>query len=375
MASPHNQTGRNPGLMGGNINPSIVRRFCYYPEWINLRTSHSAKTLAILIMIIWVGSCSRPPSHYTKETFVMGTHASVIIYGRADSAAERISSAALGEMHRIEGIMSNWKGNSEISMLNRHSGRGPIRVSGEMVYLLQRAGYFSSLTGGAFDVTARPLVTLWGFQGGDPHLPSGDEIEGALRRVGTGRINIDTPAGTVELKQGTEIDLAGIAKGYAVDRCMSIIKSYGVEDALVNLGGNIKALGAPPGKEGWSVGIRDPRGSHRMAGSMVIRNQAVATSGNYENFVRIEGRRYGHIIDPRTGYPASDVLSVTVLTETALAADALSTGLFVLGPDESRRIRGAGKHKWKALFATAGNGETSFECLGEFGDRLELFNR
>jgi thiamine biosynthesis lipoprotein len=347
--------------------PSIKRISNYIP-FINFLKNASA-----LILLISTLGCSSSETPYTRETYVMGTQASVIIHGLEDSLAERISSEALGELHRIESVMSNWNEHSEISNLNRHSGNGPYKVSKELLYIISEAKYYSLLTSGAFDVTTGPLVKLWGFHGGKPNLPPGSEIDEALNRVGCSHILLDQQAGTVELKEGTEIDLAGIAKGYAVDRCMDVLEAGGARTALVNLGGNIKAIGKPPGKEGWIVGLRDPYGGNSVVGSILICDQAVATSGNYENFIEIEGKRYGHIIDPRTGYPVSDVLSVTVLAQSALAADALSTGLFVLGPSQTEGINLTQKHELKALFAIDEREGLKFNKIGEFEERLKLF--
>lgn len=333
------------------------------------------KNALTLILLIITFSCSSSETPYTKKTYVMGTQASVIIHGLEDSLAERIGAESLGELHRIESVMSNWNQHSEISQLNRHSGEGPCKVSKELIHIIQKAKYYSRVTSGAFDVTAGPLVKLWGFHGGEPNLPSDSEIDKALNRVGYSNVLIDQRAGTMELKEGTEIDLAGIAKGYAVDRCMDVLKAGGAKNALVNLGGNIKATGKPPGKEGWIVGVRDPHGGNSVVGSILIQDQAVATSGNYENFIEIEGKRYGHIIDPRTGHPVSEVLSVTVLAQSALAADALSTGLFVLGPGQTEKINSTGKHGLKALFALAEKEGLNFRKIGDFEEKLKLFNR
>jgi thiamine biosynthesis lipoprotein len=265
----------------------------------------------------------------------MGTAAKVTIYGKNEIEADSIARIALRELHSIENNLSTWKERSEVSRLNKDSNGKPLLASWELYSLTDSSLYFSERTFGAFDITTRPLVKLWGFLGGEPSLPGDADIEKTLELVGSDKITISDRSPRIGLKPGTEIDFAGIAKGYAVDRCAGILKNHGVTSGLVNLGGNIFAIGAPPGKDEWTIGIRNPIETDKVIGSFTLKDEAVATSGNYENFVEIDGKRYGHIIDPRTGRPVEHVLSVTVISSTALAADALSTGFFVLGPEKS----------------------------------------
>ena len=289
-----------------------------------MQSCRSRKSLMMFACILVLyAACSRE-SPYTQESFVMGTMAQVTIFGMEAGDAEAAASAALNELHSVESVMSTWKERSEISVLNRESLGKPLLMSIELYSVIDSSVYYSEKTFGAFDITARPLVTMWGFQGGTPVLPDRERIAEALDHVGSEKIIWGEHSPRIGLPPGMELDLAGIAKGYAVDRCVVILKSYGVTSGLVNLGGNIYAIGAPPGKESWSIGIRNPVDTEQVIGSFSLRDDAVATSGNYENFVEIEGKRYGHIIDPRTGYPVDHVLSVTVIASTALAADALS---------------------------------------------------
>ena len=328
--------------------------------------------LALAAILILSAACA-PREPYTKETFVMGTKAWVTIAGMSDRDSERAAQAAFREMYRIESVMSTWRPSSEISRLNAESNGKPFTVSHELYSLIDSSLFYSRATSGAFDVTVRPLVRLWGFQGGIARLPSDPEIERAMSLVGYGKVRLDPSRSTIALPPGMQIDLAGIAKGYAVDRCVAAIARLGVRNALVNIGGNIYAMGAPPGAKGWSIGVRDPEGGLETVGTLVLRDEAVATSGNYENFVEIEGKRYGHIIDPRTGRPVSRVLSVTVVAPTGLESDALSTGLFVLGPDEAGtavdRLAGVA-----ALFALADNGGIVYRSTGDIDRRLTLTN-
>ncbi len=326
--------------------------------------------LLLAVILCLSASCDREKP-YEKETFVMGTQAWITIYGLDAEEAEAAATEALRELHRIEGLMSNWKTDSEISRLNRESNGAPHKLSTELFHVISRAVYFSDVTSGAFDISARPLVQLWGFQGGAAKLPTGSEIDEALKRVGYKKLMLDVESESIILPPGMELDLAGIAKGYAVDRSVAVLKQHGVDRGMVNLGGNIYAIGSPPGKKGWTVGIRDPRGGRKVVGSLLLEDEAVATSGNYENFVELEGKIYGHIIDPRIGEPVSRMLSVTVVASTALEADAISTGFFVLGPEGSRKalemIEGV-----KALFALPDGEAVAYEELGSFSGSLTL---
>ena len=308
---------------------------------------------------------------FVKETFVMGTVAWITIHGQNELEAKGAAEEAIRELHRIEAMMSNWKKESELSRLNRESDGKPYNISRELFNVLERSIYYSHLTAGAFDITARPLVQLWGFQGGETHLPGAQEIEQTMSRVGYGKVMLDGESTSIIMPPGMELDLAGIAKGYGVDRVVALLKERGVQSALVNLGGNIYALGSPPGDKGWPIGIRDPRGGREIVGSLLLTDEAVSTSGNYENYVEIEGTIYGHIIDPRAGRPVSHVLSVTVVASTALEADALSTGLFVLGPESGERVIELLRDV-VALFAAPNGKGIIYRRIGDFGDRLAL---
>ena len=325
-------------------------------------------TSILVAMTSLIAACS-DSAPYTKETFVMGTKAWVTIAGMGYREAEKAASEAFREMYRIESVMSNWRSTSEISRLNAESNGEPFTVSRELYSLIDSSLYYSKASFGAFDITVRPLVILWGFQGGPATLPSDDEIARALALVGYGKVTLDAPHSTVTLPAGMQIDLAGVAKGYAVDRCVGVLKELGVTNALVNIGGNIFAFGKGPGERGWRIGIRDPRGGMETVGSFLLRNEAVATSGNYENFVEIDGQRYGHILDPRTGEPVSQVLSVTVVAPTGLESDALSTGLFVLGPERATQAIASLGHV-RALFALPRDTEITYIEVGDFEGRL-----
>ncbi|HSG28632.1 MAG TPA: FAD:protein FMN transferase [Candidatus Krumholzibacterium sp.] len=324
-----------------------------------------AALLAAMFLSPLLLSCSSEEKPCVKETFVMGTRCVITIYGMEQERASGIAGEAFHELHRLESMMSNWIGDSELSRLNAAVGPAPVSVSPELFEIIELSLRYSSLTGGAFDATARPIVRLWGFQRseGEPgpgDIPTDGEIAAALGLCGYSRVKLDAEALTVTLPEGMQIDLAGIGKGYGVDRCVKILREGGVTSALVNLSGNMYAIGTPPGREGWSIGLRDPHGGNGIVGRFRITDEAVATSGNYENFVVIGDRRYGHIVDPRTGTTVDHLLSVTIVAPSAVEADALSTGFFVLGPRASREVADS-LPGVRAAFALE---DDSFEFIG-----------
>jgi thiamine biosynthesis lipoprotein len=252
--------------------------------------------------------------------------------------------AAIAEVERLNALMSTWIDDSPLSQLNREAGEGWVETDAEIYRLLELSGQYSERTGGAFDVTAGPLGRLWGFfgkQGESP--PSQEEIDDTLRIVGYRRLRLDPERKAVRFRRtGMEIDFGGIAKGYAVDRAVFELKKLGVGSALVNLGGNISAIGLPEGRSSWSIAVRDPRSKIALIGTLQIDGReeswGIASSGQYERYYEFEGVRYGHIMDPRTGWPVQGMLGVTIFANRAMRADILSTCVYVLGPVGGRRL-------------------------------------
>ncbi|MDZ4159027.1 MAG: FAD:protein FMN transferase, partial [Anaerolineaceae bacterium] len=193
--------------------------------------------------------------------------------------------------------------------------------------LMQRSGEWHRLSDGAFDAALGALVNLWGFGGGSPALPLHPEIMDALALSGWERVQL-LDGERVSRPAGVQLDFGGIGKGYAVDRAVEILRQYGVSQALVNAGGEIAVLGG-----GWRIGIQHPRLENALLGSLELKDMAVATSGDYQQFFELDGKRYHHILNPKTGYPATGIHGVTVIAPNCTDADALATAIFVLGPD------------------------------------------
>lgn len=280
----------------------------------------------------------------------MGSIMTISVYGNNGDEIERTIRSAFDEAKRLEQLMSNYRNDSELSRINRLAPDKPVNCDAELLYVIETSLHYSNLTNGAFDITVSPMVNLWGFFADNDgningNIPDDKEIMALMPAISYKNIltsNVDAQhnsAGTIFFKNPlTRIDLGAIGKGYAVDKVVEILKRDGVESALVNFAGNISAYGSPGNRDKWTIGLRDPKNSSNIVGSFKIKNGAVSTSGDYERYFVKDGKRYTHIIDPRTGKPVSGILSVTIVTDNATKADALSTGVFVLSADEGFKL-------------------------------------
>ncbi len=280
-----------------------------------------------------------------KQTrMIMGTFAEVSIYSNDEKTAGKAIEESLDEMERMDRIMSNYKKDSELSRLNKKAGKAPVPCNGELLDVIERSQYYSELSGGAFDITVSPIVALWGFFCEKGHVPPDKEIEKVLPAVSYKNIVInkskDTkkPATIFFKNIQTQMDLGAIGKGYAVDKALEIIRKYGISNGCINLGGNIYVLGTPPGKNAWKIGVQHPRNSGEILGYLELKNEATATSGDYERFFEFNGKRYSHIINPQTGRPVSGTIATTIVAPTGTEVDALSTSVFVLGHEKGMEL-------------------------------------
>lgn len=267
----------------------------------------------------------------STEAAIMGTSVRAELWHDDPAQGEAALRAVLAEMHRVDARMSTWKDDSEISRINREAGKGPVAIDDEFVELLSRALEFSRLTDGAFDITYSSVGRLYDYRKG--LKPSDSEREAALGDVDYRHVLLDEAARTVHFaRPGTHIDLGGIAKGYAVERAVTILRGLGVRHAIVTAGGDSRILGDRRGRP-WTVGIRDPRDRTGLVTRIPLQDEAISTSGDYERFFESGGTRYHHILTPATGTSPSELRSVSVIGADATATDALSTGVFVLGRD------------------------------------------
>jgi thiamine biosynthesis lipoprotein len=270
----------------------------------------------------------------------MGTYGRVTLVTHEPAAAATLAESAFGVFRHVDRTMSNWTETSEVARINREAGSRATAISADVATVIAEALRVWALSDGAFDITLEPLVRAWGFLGGSRRVPTAAEAAAAFARVGSERIRLDRSAGTIAFTDpATRIDLGGIAKGFAVDRAAETLAARGVRDALVDLTGNMRAIGTPADAPAWRIGIRDPhdRMTH-FARLHIPAGHGISTSASYEQFILHDGKPYGHLLDPRTGKPAEGFSSVTIVAPTALEAEGWSTALFVLGPRDAKRL-------------------------------------
>jgi thiamine biosynthesis lipoprotein len=264
----------------------------------------------------------------------MGSTYSIAVYGYDRVQMQNAVQAAFDEARRLDDLLSNYKPASEWSEVNRFAAQRPVSVSPELFQLLSACVQFSRASEGAFDITVGPLMKVWGFYKGTGRLPHRAEVAAALQKVGYRHIVLDRAAQTVRFdRDGVQIDPGGVGKGYAVDRMVDVLKAKGIQIALVaGSASSIYGLGAPPTEaRGWRVQIRDPRDSRKIVAEAYLKNQSMSTSGSYEKFFRAEGKLYSHLMDPRTGFPAQGVSSVSVVAPRTLDSEAWTKPFFING--------------------------------------------
>jgi len=285
--------------------------------------------IAVLLSVIIIQKYRLKPLKQTE--MIMGTLVEITVIPGNEKAIRE----AFEALKKVDLLMSTYKEDSEISILNRE---GKAQVSEETLEVIEDAIKFSNLTDGAFDITCRPLINLWKKAKKEEKLPAEMEIEEAISLVGYQRIILEGNQIRLE-KKGMQIDLGGIAKGYAVDKAIEALKKNGIKRALVNAGGDLYALGIDPQGEKWQIGVQDPREEDKIIDIIKVKDKAVATSGDYRRYFTLEGKRFSHIVNPKTGLTVQDVpMSVTIIGPDATTTDALSTGVFVLGPEEGMKL-------------------------------------
>ncbi len=282
-----------------------------------------------------MSSCTRPHGPVVRETTAMDTYVTVTVYDE-DVPAERINAAidsAFAEIRRIEGVASDYIDTSEIGRTNLLAGKDSVLVSADLAALIRRSFSWSDSSGGAFDVTVGPLEVLWNILSPRPRVPSPDSVRAARGLVDYRLVSLHGRMLYLPRK-GMRLDLGAIGKGYAVDRATGVLARAGIRKAIVDMGGNLAVRW--PDAPGWespvaTISVRHPRIEGSFLGTFRYGSGGVSTSGDYERYFMAGGKRYHHIMDPATGYPAPDVVSVTVVAQNAEDADALSTTVFVLG--------------------------------------------
>lgn len=270
----------------------------------------------------------------------MGTTYAVRLYtGRAEFEPDVIQSQIDSLLERVNNQMSTWRPESELSRFNKSLDTGWFSVSAELAYVVEAAGAISALSGGAFDVTVGPLVNLWGFgpDGGGGEPPTAQQIQVTMKRVGYRKLAVrSSPSALRKQRTDLYVDLSAIAKGFAVDEVARLLEGRGIKSYLVEIGGELRARGSKADGSAWKVAIERPLTGERTIQDIVaLRHLAIATSGDYRNYVEKDGKRYSHTIDPYTGRPIDHGLaSVSVISASAMRADALATAIMVMGPEK-----------------------------------------
>lgn len=273
---------------------------------------------------------------HSRVEAIMGTEVRVELWHEDVAAARAAIGAVMDEMHRIDALMSPYKPDSELSRINREAAQKPVVISQEMFDLISRSLDFSKLSGGAFDITFSSVGYLYDYR---EHIkPTDAEIAKALPGVNYRHLQLDRKHRTIHFaRNGVRIDLGGIAKGYAVDNCIALLKKRGITNAIVTAGGDSRLLGDRRGRP-WNVGIRDPRHSDDVVVVLPLADVAISTSGDYERYFEEDGVRHHHIINPKTGKSASGVRSVTVIGPDGITTEGLTKSVFVRGPEEGMRL-------------------------------------
>jgi len=279
------------------------------------------------------------PELVRRSEPLLGTFVTITVYGENRVQGNTAVSAAFEEFRRIDGLMSIHRADSELSRLNARAAAEPVVVSPDLFRVLAKAQEIADLTEGSFDITIRPLADLWGFIWKEYRLPTDEQLKAVLPRVNHRLVHLDAEKRTVHFL-GVSLDLGGIAKGYAVDCAVEKLQSSGVTNAMVKAGGDLRVIGVPPGKTNWIVQLEDPRKEGRRS-KVLLRDAALSTSGNYENYFEIDGVRYSHILNPRTGMPVQGIAACTVIAPTCMESDAMATACFVYGVERSLAKFGA----------------------------------
>ena len=306
--------------------------------FLRFRLSRQFRLPAAMAATLMLAACGNESETLEMRGRTMGTSYSVRIVAPADGfpvAPEALRQRVAARLEELDNLFSTYRPDSEVSRFNAHPGLEWFGVSPDFLAVLEQSVSVSQLTGGAFDATVGPLVELWGFGAGDAsgRIPDPETVEGLLRATGSDHLQWrESPPAVRRTRQDVRLDFSAVAKGYAVDKLWELLSEAGLQAYLVEVGGEIRTRGRPSDWRDWSIGVENPDESG-VAEAVPLRDAAIATSGDYRDFFEHDGRRYSHVIDPRTGWPVGhDLASVTVVSPTAARADALATAFLVLGP-------------------------------------------
>ncbi len=287
-----------------------------------------------LLLLIFCSFLSNAQIVYKKQQGLLGSPFEITVVVPDSTKGEYFCNMAIAEVKRVENLISDWIPSTEISQVNKNAGIKPVKVSKEVFNLVSRAIQISKLTEGAFDISYASMDKIWKFDGSMKKMPTPEEIKKSVERVGYQNIILNTEELTIFLKnKGMKLGLGGIGQGYIADNIKDLLQSEGCTAGVVNVSGDINVWGYQIDGKPWTVAIINPMNKSKVFATFPLIDSAVETSGSYEKYVTFNGKRYSHIIDPRTGYPASGLVSVSVFAKKTELADALATSIFVMGKE------------------------------------------
>jgi thiamine biosynthesis lipoprotein len=271
---------------------------------------------------------------FERTLKLMGSRFDITVVANSKEEGNTYIDNAINEILRIEKLISSWDAKSQTSLINKNSGIKPVQVDKELFQLIERALKISKLTNGAFDITYASMDKVWKFDGSMTEMPSEESIKKSIEKVGYKNIILNKENHSVFLKlENMKIGFGAIGKGYAADKAKELLQQKGVKAGIINASGDLNAWGKQPNGKDWMVAIVNPLNKEKVFSWLPINNGAVVTSGNYEKYVTLNNTLYSHIINPKTGYPSTGILSVTIFSPNAELADALATSVFVMGVD------------------------------------------
>jgi thiamine biosynthesis lipoprotein len=286
----------------------------------------------LFLILIVCGFSSNSQVLRKRTTMLMGGRFDITIVAKDSLSAEQSIDEVITEISRIEYLISDWKPTTQISEVNQNAGIRPVKVDREVFELTQRAIHFSEITNGGFDISFAAMDRIWKFDGSMAAMPTPEAIQKSVEKVGYKNIILDSVQSTIFLKlKGMKIGFGALGEGYATDKCRDMMLAKGIKAGIVNGSGDMSTWGKQPNGKPWNIGITNPFHPDKLLAIVPLGQEAVTTSGSYEKFVVLDGKRYSHIINPSTGYPATGLCSVTVFGPNAETANGLSTSLMVLG--------------------------------------------
>ncbi len=296
--------------------------------------------LLTFFFFILIKSANASTEKYVQAQYIMGTIYKIEIYSDNKVKAEQAFNQAFLEIRKCDLILSNYRADSELNKVLDEAYSHPVKVSDYFFEITERSLYFSKITNGMFDITIEPLVNLWGFKNKDFHQPSDLEIQKVKNDIGYKNIILDKENKTIFLKSSKiKLDFGGIGKGFAVGKVVNILKKLGVKSGIIDAVSSQYYIGSPPKQKLWKVGIKNPRNPHKIIKYLYLKDTALSTSGDYEQFFIKKGHRYSHTINPKTGYPIKEEnISSTIIYSDATDSDALSSSVRLLNDQQTNNI-------------------------------------